>query len=212
MGPDGTPLIFRPDLNATRMARSAARLALPSFNTEALITLIKKLVMVEKRWIPTRPGYSLYIRPTLIGTRPAMGVVVSEHATLFIIVSPGGPFFQQDDESAGVKPVSLYASYDYIRSWPGGTGEYKLGGNYAPCFMPQMIAARAGYQQILWLLEDTRLKETDPVAANGAMDTERKSPEMRITEAGQMNFFAALKRDDGGQFLLIYVVHLLTSR
>ena len=200
LGPDGTPLIFRPQLNAARMTRSAARLALPTFDADAFIKLIKRLVMVEKRWIPQIPGYSLYIRPALIGTRPAIGVVVSDHATLFVIVSPGGPFFKQDPDFKGVKPVSLYASYDYIRSWPGGTGEYKVGGNYAPCFMPQMKANEAGYQQILWLLEDVEQKEKDAPAANGAVDAEKKSQEMRITEAGQMNFFAVIKRANGGKF------------
>ncbi|CAG8711416.1 5232_t:CDS:2, partial [Acaulospora colombiana] len=141
-------------LNMTRMTRSAERLALPSFDPGALLALIKQLVLVEKRWIPTEPGYSLYIRPTLIGTRPAMGVVASSHATLFTIVSPTGPFFKEDDPARPVKPVSLYASYDHVRAWPGGTGAFKLGGNYAPCFMPQVLAAKEGYQQILWLLED----------------------------------------------------------
>lgn len=181
------------------MNRTAARLALPTFDGDALTTLIKRLVMVEQRWIPTEPGYSLYIRPTLIGTRPAMGLVASDHATLFVIVSPGGPFFKQEPGSKGVKPVSLFASYDYIRSWPGGTGEYKIGGNYAPCFMPQIKANEAGYEQILWLLEDVDAKEKDVIAANGSVEVEKKSGEMRITEAGQMNFMAAIKRADGGR-------------
>jgi branched-chain amino acid aminotransferase len=176
-----------------RMTRSAERLALPSFDPDALLALIKQLVLVEKRWIPTKPGYSLYIRPTLIGTRPAMGVVASSHATLFTIVSPTGPFFKEDDPSQPVKPVSLYASYDHVRAWPGGTGAFKLGGNYAPCFMPQVLAAKEGYQQILWLLED--------VGAKGR-NAESKEPEMRITEAGQMNFFAILIREDGGMPIL----------
>ncbi|KAG8756849.1 hypothetical protein FRC14_002603 [Serendipita sp. 396] len=197
LGPDGTPLLFRPGLNAARMARSAERLALPVPDPDALVILIKKLVSLERRWIPKAPGYSLYVRPTLIGTRPAMGVVASLHATLFIIVSPTGPFFKQSGASTGVKPISLYAAHDLVRSWPGGTGAYKLGSNYAPCFMPQVKAAKEGYQQVLWLLEDT-----DPQPGgkgNGVEDTPEKSsgPNMRITEAGQMNFFAVIRREDG---------------
>ena len=180
------------------MTKSTERLAMPPFNPDALLELIKALVSVEKRWIPQLPGYSLYIRPCLIGTRPAMGVVPSNYATLFIIVSPTGPFFKHD--GAGVKPVSLYASYDHVRSWPGGTGAFKLGGNYAPTFMPAYLAAQEGYQQILWLLEDVDLKETDAIKTNGEVDLEKKSAEMRITEAGQMNFFAVIVREDGGSY------------
>ena len=179
------------------MTRSAERLALPDPDPDALLALIKKLVSIERRWIPTESGYSLYIRPTLIGTRPTMGVVPSQHAMLFIIVSPTGPFFKASDPTVGVKPISLFAAYDFVRSWPGGTGEVKIGGNYAPCFMPQKRAAEQGYQQILWLLEDIEPKERDAVAANGETP-HAKSREMRITEAGQMNFFAVIKRENGG--------------
>ena len=69
MGPDGEPRLFRPDKNMARLQRSVERLALPPFSGEALVTLIKKLVVVDKRWIPTALDTSLYIRPTIIGTR-----------------------------------------------------------------------------------------------------------------------------------------------
>ena len=72
--------------------------------------------------------------------------------------------------------LSLMAVSEHVRSWPGGTGGYKLSGNYAPTFMPQQAAAKRGYDQFLWLIGDT------------------------ITEAGAMNFFVVLKRDDGGTF------------
>jgi branched-chain amino acid aminotransferase len=213
MGPDGTPLLFRPDLNAARMNRSAARLALPQMDESQIVSLIKKFVAVEKRWIPFLPGYSLYIRPTLIGTRPHIGLTSSDSATFYIIVNTAGSFFKQDTTSpkAGVKPIALFASYDHVRAWPGGTGAYKVGGNYAPCFMPQEAAAKQGYQQILWLLEDadpvTEQDDgvNDMIAANGAVEIKKKSKEMRITEAGQMNFFAVLRRPDGGAYISLTV-------
>lgn len=98
----------------------------------------------------------------------------------------------------GVKPVSLLASCDNVRSWPGGTGAFKIAGNYAPCFWPQVSAAKQGYQQILWLLEDVELGGSDSPAVSRAAI--QKSQEMCITEAGQMNFFVVLLRDDGGGF------------
>ena len=69
IGPDGKPRLFRPKMNMQRMEMSAGRVALPPFDTNELLKLIKQLVMIEKRWIPTVKGHSLYVRPTIIGTR-----------------------------------------------------------------------------------------------------------------------------------------------
>ncbi|KAG6826548.1 hypothetical protein H0H92_015401, partial [Tricholoma furcatifolium] len=170
LGPDGEAVLFRPKHNMERIVRSAERVALPPFDPDALLTLIKRLVAVDSRWIPSKPGHSLYIRPTIIGTRPALGVAASDSALLYVILTPTGPYF-----SGKVKSVSLLAVSETVRSWPGGTGGHKLGLNYAPGFLPQRIAAQQGYAQILWLLGDDH----------------------RITEAGAMNFFIVVQRDDG---------------
>lgn len=170
LGPDGKARLFRPRKNMERLARSADRVALPPFNTDALLTLIERFIQIEKRWIPTKPGYSLYIRPTIIGTRAALGVAASDSACIFVIVTPTGPYFR-----GGTKPISLLAVSESVRSWPGGTGGHKLGLNYAPGFAPQRIAAKQGYDQILWLLGD----------------------DQRVTEVGAMNFFLVAQRDDG---------------
>jgi len=124
---------------------------------------------MESAWIPDASGYSLYIRPTIIGTRTALGVAASDSAILYVILSPTGPYFRGE-----VQGIPLLAVGKTVRAWPGGTGDHKLGLNYAPAFLPQRIAAKQGYQQILWLLGE----------------------ESRITEAGAMNFFAVVKRDD----------------
>ena len=89
---------------------------------------------------------------------------------LYIILCPTGPFFR-----TGARPVALLAVQEHVRAWPGGTGGYKLALNYAPTFKPQQYAAKLGYDQCLWLLGD------------------------KVTEAGAMNFFAVVRRDDGGE-------------
>ena len=151
--------------------------------------MIKRLVQIDKRWIPKVEGYSLYIRPTMIGTRAcssplccccryhlhafsALGVRSSDRALLFVILSPTGPYFP-----TGPKPISLLAVDEHVRAWPGGTGAFKLGSNYAPGFMPQNMAAAQGYEQVLWLFGEGK----------------------RIMEMGAMNFFAVMRRDDGGR-------------
>ncbi|KAG1830022.1 aminotransferase [Suillus variegatus] len=166
LGPDGKARLFRPDMNMRRMEKSCARLALPPIDGDVVLELIKRLVNVERRWIPKESGYSLYIRPTVIATRPGLGVTASDHAMLYILASPTGPYF--------ARPVSLLAVSENVRAWPGGTGGHKVAGNYSPGFLPQRAAAEKGYDQILWLFGDDR----------------------RVTEAGAMNFFVVVKRDD----------------
>ncbi|EIW86147.1 hypothetical protein CONPUDRAFT_133694 [Coniophora puteana RWD-64-598 SS2] len=170
IGPDGKPRLFRPQMNMRRMEGSVARLALPPIDGDAILELIKRFVNIEKRWIPNAPDYSLYLRPTVIGTRPMLGVHASDHCTFFLIASPCGPYFPN-----GLRPVSLLGVSDHVRAWPGGTGGQKLGLNYAPGFLPQKAAAARGYEQVLWLFGDER----------------------RVTEAGAMNLFVVVQREDG---------------
>lgn len=168
--PRGDILLFRPNKNMERMNGSAHRLALPTFEGDELIKMIKKLIEVDQDWVPSEPGYSLYIRPTLMGTQPSLGVGAPEEALLFVILSPVGPYY-----SSVVKPVALEANPDRVRAWPGGSGDSKIGANYAPCVLPQLEAASRGYQQNLWLY--------------GA--------EHWLTEVGTMNLFIVLRTDDG---------------
>jgi branched-chain amino acid aminotransferase len=104
---------------------------------------------------------------------------------LYVILCPTGPYFR-----SGPKPISLLAVDEYARSWPGGTGGHKLGLNYAPGFMPQRAASKKGYDQVLWLL----------------------GPEKIITEAGAMNIFIVLKRDDGGAPFIYVVLSTLPTQ
>ncbi|KLO13953.1 branched-chain amino acid aminotransferase II [Schizopora paradoxa] len=166
----GKVTLFRPDMNMKRMVTSAKRIALPTFNGDALLELIKILIRKDKHWIPKDPGHSLYVRPTLIGTQRAIGVGPPNEALLFVICSPVGPYYPQ-----GFKPVALYGTTEYIRAAPGGTGGYKLGANYAPGVVPQKEAAEKGYVQNLWL----------------------HGPEHYLTEVGTMNMFIAFKTADG---------------
>ncbi len=70
--------LFRPDLNMKRMDFSMQRLAMPSIDGDAVIECIKELLKIDESWIPDEEGYSMYIRPTAIGTSPVLGVHASE--------------------------------------------------------------------------------------------------------------------------------------
>lgn len=164
--------LFRPDKNMKRFNSSATRIALPSFDGPSLISVIKKFVRLEERFIPSTRGYSLYLRPTMIGTQRTLGVGPPGSALLYVIASPVGPYFP-----AGFKAVSLEATTSAVRAWPGGVGDKKLGANYAPCIVPQLEAAKRGFHQNLWLFGE----------------------EEYVTEVGTMNFFAAMKNKESGE-------------
>ncbi|XP_062990870.1 branched-chain-amino-acid aminotransferase, cytosolic [Elgaria multicarinata webbii] len=174
-GVDGKIRLFRPRLNMDRMLRSAVRATLPGFDKEELLECIRKLVDVEKEWVPYSTSASLYIRPTLIGTEPSLGVKKPSKALLYVILSPVGPYFS----SGSFNPISLWADPKYVRAWKGGTGDCKLGGNYGSSIYAQREALALGCQQVLWLYGDDH----------------------QITEVGTMNLFLYWRNEDGEEEL-----------
>jgi len=165
--------LFRPEENMKRMNTSAQRLQMPNFPEDKFLDSIKELIKLDKDWIPSEKGYSLYIRPTMIATEAMLGVHPPGEVLLYVIMSPVGPYYP-----TGFKPVALYADSPEVRSWPGGTGCYKIGANYAPGILPALQAAQKGYQQILWLQDK------------------------KVTEVGTMNLFCFWKNKQGKKELI----------
>ncbi|KAL9106395.1 MAG: hypothetical protein Q9227_008596 [Pyrenula ochraceoflavens] len=209
-GVDGRVRLFRPDRNCARLLRSATRIALPAFEPEELLKLIKQFVARDApKWLPREqgPGF-LYLRPTMIATAPAIGVQKPFEALLYIIAVLFPPL---DDPSAtpalppslsgaanGVHVANgeskqielknkklgmklLASEHDTIRAWPGGFGYAKVGANYGPSLVAQGEARLRGYDQILWLFGD----------------------ECRVTEAGASNFFVLWKNKQTGKRELV---------
>lgn len=143
---DGRVALFRPEMNARRFNQSADRICMPGVPEELFIDGIKQLVSLERDWIPTVPGTSLYIRPAMIAVEPVLGVHPSNHYYFFAILSPVGAYY-----AAGFNPVSILVEDHYVRAVPGGTGEAKTGGNYASSLKAGLEAKKKGYDQVLWL-------------------------------------------------------------
>jgi branched-chain amino acid aminotransferase len=143
---DGHVALFRPEMNARRFNQSADRLCMPDLPEELFLDGIKKLVSLERDWIPTLPGTSLYIRPTMIAVEPVLGVHPSNHYYFYAILSPVGAYY-----AAGFNPVDILVEDHYVRAVPGGTGEAKTGGNYASSLKAGLEAKKKGYDQVLWL-------------------------------------------------------------
>ena len=144
--PQGEVLLFRPEMNAARMARSNERLCMEVFPIDDFVEAVKALVSVEKDWIPSADGTSLYIRPFMFATEASVGVHASKKYTFMIVCSPVGSYYPE-----GVNPVKIYVEDEYVRAVRGGTGFAKCGGNYAGSVAAQAKAEKLGYTQVLWL-------------------------------------------------------------
>jgi branched-chain amino acid aminotransferase len=142
----GDIYLFRPRMNFERMNRSAKRLGMPQLDVDQALEATKQLLRVEKEWVPSAPGSSLYIRPNMIATEPALGVQISRQFLFYIMVCPVGAYYPQ-----GFNPVDIYVSEKYIRAARGGLGEAKTLANYAASLLAQEEAHEEGYSQVLWL-------------------------------------------------------------
>ncbi len=162
----GTVRLFRPRDNFKRLVTSCDRLCIPPIDVEEAHEALVRLVLLEKDWIPTEQGTSLYIRPFVFADEESLGVHAAKSYKFIIILSPSGAYY-----SHGFAPVSLMVEHEYVRASKGGTGAYKVVGNYAASIKAGEDAKERGYDQVLWL--------------DG---TERKY----VEEVGSMNIFFVL--------------------
>jgi branched-chain amino acid aminotransferase len=145
-GKDGSIYLFRPYENIKRMNASAERLCMPTVDPDVFFEGIKKLVILEKDWIPRGVGTSLYIRPTMIATEAFLGVRPATEYLLYVIVGPVGAYYPQ-----GFSPTKIYVEEEYVRAVRGGIGYCKAAGNYAASLLASKKAGLKGYTQVLWL-------------------------------------------------------------
>jgi len=139
--PDGKVRVFRVDENAARLQSTCRGILMPEVPTEMFISMVKKVVRLNERFIPPyESGATLYIRPLLIGTSAQVGVHPSKEYLFLIFVTPVGPYFKG---GFSTNPYVIMREYD--RSAPLGTGIYKVGGNYAASLKANDIAHQKGY-------------------------------------------------------------------
>lgn len=143
---DGRVLLFRPNKNMERINNSNVRMSIPPIDEAFCVEAVKKLVEIDKDWIPTAPGTSLYIRPFIIATDPFLGVRASNTYKFIVILSPSGAYY-----ASGLNPVKIMIENDYVRAVRGGTGFAKTPANYAASLKAQVVAHDKGYEQVLWL-------------------------------------------------------------
>ena len=143
---EGKVQLFRPEKNGERLQSTHERLCIPTIPVEDFVQAVKTLVEVDRDWVPSAEGTSLYLRPFTIATEAHLGVKPSDSYQFLVIASPSGAYYEE-----GLNPVKIYVEDEYVRATPGGTGFIKCGGNYAASLAGQMKAHEMGYSQVLWL-------------------------------------------------------------
>lgn len=140
--PNGELVVFRPDMNAKRFIESAERMCMPPIPEDVFVELVRKLVELESNWIPTKEGYSLYIRPFLYATDEFIGIRPSETYRFVIFTCPVGAYYNE--------PVNVKIEEFYTRASVGGVGRAKVAGNYGAALFPARKGQQNGYHQLLW--------------------------------------------------------------
>lgn len=166
---DGKISLFRPTKNLERLNRSAEKVCMPQIDIDFVMKGLIELIKIDKNWIPTKPGHSLYIRPVMFATDAMLGVKPGEKYKFLILLSPVGPYYPE-----GFKPVPILVTDKYVRAVRGGVGDCKTAGNYAASLYAQREAKKLGYTQVLYL---DALKQKN------------------IEEVGTMNMFVHFKNE-----------------
>lgn len=158
---NGHTVIFRPDMNASRMADSCRRLEMPVFPEDKFVEAIAETVRVNEDWVPPYgSGASLYIRPYMFGSNPVIGVKPADEYQFRVFTTPVGPYFK-----GGAKPLTIKVS-DFDRAAPHGTGHIKAGLNYAMSLHAIVTAHAEGYAENMYLDPATRTKVEETGGAN----------------------------------------------
>ncbi|MBS4199289.1 branched-chain amino acid aminotransferase [Bacillus sp. FJAT-49732] len=139
-------VLFRPDENMKRLNRSNQRLCIPEIDEEFALFALKKLISIDKDWVPNVEGTSLYVRPFIFADEPYLGVSPSDTYRFMIILSPVGAYYKE-----GINPVKIAVESEFVRAVKGGTGNAKTAGNYAASLKAQEEAEAEGFSQVLWL-------------------------------------------------------------
>ena len=148
---DGKVKLFRPWENAKRMSDTSKYLLGPELPEKLFIEACTRLVQDNLDFIPPYgTGGSMYIRPLLIGTTPRIGIAPSDEYEFIVMGMPVGPYYK-----GGIQPVEALIMDKYDRAAPHGTGNVKVGGNYAAGLMPAKYAKEHGYPINLFLDSET---------------------------------------------------------
>jgi branched-chain amino acid aminotransferase len=180
---NGEALVFRAEDNWKRMNISAQRMCMPLIPEELFMDSLSAIINLDRNWIPTEEGSSLYIRPFMFSADEYIGIKASENFTFMIILCPVGAYYST--------PVKVRIETHYTRAVEGGTGYAKAGGNYGGAIYPAKLAQDKGYHQLIW----TDGKNHEYIEESGTMNVMFVIDDTLITPALSDSILAGITRD-----------------
>jgi branched-chain amino acid aminotransferase len=170
------PVLFRPQMNARRMNRSAIRLQMPELPEEIFVEALATVTRWCDPLIPTASGHSLYLRPFMFGTQPDLGIHASDRYSFMVIASPSASVM-------GGGPIRVLVDETGTRATPGGTGHVKASGNYGAALYASARAAKQHFFQPLWLdaAEHRYVEELSAMNFFAVIDGALHTPELTGT-------------------------------
>lgn len=180
---DGEILLFRADANAERMMKSAERMCMPPVPKVLFLEAIDRLVSLDKGWVPSGQGTSLYIRPFQFADDPFIGVRPSETYKFMVITGPVGSYYSA--------PVKVKIETHFTRAAKGGVGYAKTAGNYAASLYPAQKANEEGYQQLMW----TDGKNHEYIEESGTMNLMLVIDDVLVTPPTSDSILPGITRD-----------------
>ena len=185
-GRDGQVRLFRPQKHVERLIQSSQRLCIPPLDPDLALKSLVTLVGIEKDWVPSTVGTSLYVRPTIIANEAFLGVRPAKSYIYYVILSPVGAYYPE-----GINPVKILVVDKYVRAVEGGVGSAKTGVNYAASLYAAEEAKHAGFTQVLWL-DGRERKYIDEV---GTMNIMMKIGDEIVTPPLSGTILAGVTRD-----------------
>ena len=185
-GRDGQVRLFRPQKHVERLIQSSQRLCIPPLDPDIALKSLVTLVGIEKDWVPSTVGTSLYVRPTIIASESFLGVRPAKSYIYYVILSPVGAYYPE-----GINPVKILVVDKYVRAVEGGVGGAKTGVNYAASLYAAEEAKHAGFTQVLWL-DGRERKYIDEV---GTMNIMMKIGDEIVTPPLSGTILAGVTRD-----------------
>jgi branched-chain amino acid aminotransferase len=179
----GETLTFRPLDNWNRLNLSGERMCMPPVPEELFMEGLSTVIRLDKKWIPSAAGSSLYVRPFLFSADEYIGIRPSEDFTFMIILCPVGPYYST--------PVKVKIETHYTRAVSGGTGYAKAGGNYGGAIYPTKLANKEGYDQLIW----TDGKDHRYIEESGTMNVMFVINDVLVTPALSDSILAGITRD-----------------
>lgn len=180
---NGDIVVFRPTKNFERLNKSLHRMAMPTIAEDYFMDSLTRLLEIDQQWVPTREGYSLYIRPVVFATERRLGVKISDQYHFYMLTSPVGPYYP--------KPLKVRVESKFVRAAIGGVGYAKCAGNYAAAFYPTQLAKEAGYDQVMW----TDSRENRFIEESGTMNIFFVEGTKLITPPLSTSILAGVTRD-----------------